>query len=100
MTLQEGLNILRVDPDGGANDTLIQSLIDAIPDYIKVTTGMSATQQKQEALVKTVSGFILTMWYYADHADDMALKRTIDNLLKCITLKVDRSIKDGQEGNA
>lgn len=90
MTLQEGLNILRVDPDEGSNDALIQSLIDAIPDYIEVTTGMKAEQQATEPLVNTVSGFILTMWYYADHADDQALKRTIDSLLKCITLKVSR----------
>ena len=90
MTLQEGLNILRVDPDEGSNDVLIQSLIDAIPDYIEVSTGMTAEQQATEPLVKTVSGFILTLWYYADHADDQALKRTIDSLLKCITLKVNR----------
>ncbi len=90
MTLQEGLNILRVDPDEGSNDALIQSLIDTIPDYIEVTTGMTAEQQATEPLVKTVSGFLLMTWYYADHADDLALKRTIDNLLKCITLKVSR----------
>ena len=81
---------MRVDPDEGSNDALIQSLIDTIPDYIEVTTGMKAEQQATEPLVKTVSGFLLTTWYYADHADDLALKRTIDNLLKCITLKVSR----------
>ena len=52
---------------------------------------MSAEQQETEPLVETVSGFILTLWYFSDHSDDIKLQRTIDNLLKCITLKVQRS---------
>lgn len=86
MTLDEAKNILRVD--GEDNDELINSLLQAIPDYIEVTTGMPSEQQANEPLVNTVSGFILTLWYYADHADDVKLQRTIDSLLKCITLKV------------
>lgn len=86
MTLEEAKNILRVDCED--NDELINSLLQAIPDYIEVTTGMPAEQQANEPLVNTVSGFILTLWYYADHADDVKLQRTIDSLLKCITLKV------------
>lgn len=88
LTLQQACNILHVD--AGNNDQLISSLIYAIPDYIEVATGMSHDQQEEEPLVDTVSGFILTLWYYADHADDAKLQRTIDNLLKCITLKVKR----------
>lgn len=87
LTLEQACNILHVDE--GNNDKLISSLINAIPDYIEVTTGMSKTEQLTEPLVDTVSGFILTLWYYADHADDIKLQRTIDNLLKCITLKVE-----------
>lgn len=88
LTLEQACNILRVDV--GNNDELIQSLIGAVPDYIEVTTGMSKEQQEGEPLVNTVSGFLLTLWYYADHADDVKLQRTIDNLLKCITLKARR----------
>ena len=84
-TLTEACNILHVDE--GVNDTLITALVVAIPDYISVTTGLSSIYFSSEPLVKTVAGFILTLWYYADHADDVALKRTIDNLLKCISLK-------------
>lgn len=86
ITLQEAKDVLRVDGDD--NDTLIQSLINSLPGYIEVQTGMTEAQQITEPLVKTVSGFILTLWYFSDHADDLKLQRTIDNLLKSITLKV------------
>ena len=86
LTLTEACNILHIDE--GNNDELVKSLLDAIPDYIEMTTGMTETQQETEPLAKTAAGFILTLWYYADHADDMKLQRTIDSLLKCLTLKV------------
>ena len=74
--------------DAGANDELVQGLIDALPSYIEMTTGMSENQQLTEPLVETVSNFLLILWYHADHSEDLKLQRTIDNLLKCITLKV------------
>lgn len=86
MEIDDAKNILHVD--GNDNDDLIISLVQALPDYIEITTGMDKEQQKLEPLVTTVSGFILTLWYYSDHADDIKLQRTIDSLLKCITLKV------------
>lgn len=85
MTLQEALDVLHVDQ--GDNDELIYSLIEALPGYIEMATGMSEEDQQSEPLVKVVSGFLLTQWYYADHADDQALTRTINSLLKAITLK-------------
>ena len=85
MTLTEACNVLHVDK--GNNDELIFSLIDALPGYIRVTTGMSEADQLKEPLVKVVAGFILTQWYYSDHADDQALTRTINSLFKAITLK-------------
>lgn len=89
LNLTDALNVLRLD--SGANDALVSSLLGAIPGYIEVTTGMSIEQQEIEPLVDTVSGFLLTLWYYSDHTDDVKLQRTIDNLLKCITLKVQRN---------
>ena len=85
LSLQQARDILRVD--GGDNDQLLETLLAAIPGYIEVTTGMDAEQQSGEPLVDTVSGFLLTLWYYSDHTADTKLQRTIDNLLKCITLK-------------
>lgn len=89
MTLEQAKNILRVD--GGDNDALVSSLLFALPDYIKVATGMDYNQQGIEPLVDTVSGFLLTLWYYGDHSDADKLQRVIDSLLKAITLKVARS---------
>lgn len=85
MTLAEAKSVLRVDTD--YNDDLIESLIAALPGYIEVSTGLKEADQDTEPLVKTVSGFVLMLWYYSDHADDKKLQRTIDNLLKAISLK-------------
>ena len=89
MTLEQAKNILRVD--GGDNDALVSSLLYALPDYIEVATGMDYNQQATEPRVDTVSGFLLTLWYYGDHSDADKLQRVIDSLLKAITLKVARS---------
>ena len=94
MTLSEACNVLHVN--AGDNDDLIQSLLDAIPDYISVTTGLLPVNQGSEPLVKTLSGFLLTLWYYADHSDDQALTRTIDALTKALTLKA-RDYNDSAE---
>jgi len=88
LSLKEAKDVLRID--GTDNDALIQSLLEAVPGYIEVSTGMDESAQLTEPLVDTITGFLLTLWYYSDHTDDLKLQRTIDNLLKCITLKVKR----------
>ena len=85
MTLAEACNVLRIDQ--GTNDDLVNALIAALPDYIYTTTGLSPLHQATEPIVKTVSGFLLTQWYYADHADDESLTRTIDALLKALSIR-------------
>lgn len=85
MTLTEACNVLHVDE--GNNDELISALVSALPSYIEVTTGLSEDYQVAEPLVETVSGLLLTQWYYSDHADDQSLTRTINALLKAITLR-------------
>lgn len=85
MSLEQACNILHVDE--GTNDVFITSLIIALPSYIELATGLTEEQQESEPLVEVVSGFLLTSWYYADHADDQALKRTTNTLLKAISLR-------------
>lgn len=87
MTLSEAKEVLRIDASNTANDDLIISLLGAIPSYIELTTGMPIEEQNSDGLAITVSGFLLKLWYFADHAEEQKLQRTIDNLLKCITLK-------------
>lgn len=85
ITLEKARDVLRLD--GTDNDEIITGLMAAVPDYIELTTGMTPEQQEQEPLVETATGFILKLWYNAEQADEQKLTRTIDCLLKCITLK-------------
>lgn len=84
LTVAEAREHLRID--GTDNDIIILSLLEAIPGYIEVTTGMSKEQQEAEPLVSTASKFILQLWYNAEQADSEKLQRTIDGLLKAITV--------------
>lgn len=86
LSINEAREFLRID--GTDNDMVIEPLLNAIPDYIEITTGMSAAQQDTEPLVTTVSKFILQLWYFAEHSESDKLQRTIDGLLKAITVKV------------
>lgn len=92
MTLEEGLEVLHVD--AGANDRLIISLLNAVPHYIQTATGMTVEMQATEPLVKVATGFLLRLWYFGDHADDVALKRTIDSLLITLKAKVQTAEAD------
>ena len=84
LDLNEARDFLRVD--GTDNDVIIASLLDAIPGYIEVTTGMKDTQQDIEPLAGTASKFILQLWYNAEQAEAEKLQRTIDGLLKALTV--------------
>ena len=86
MTLHEGLEVLRVDE--GANDDLILRLIEAIPEYISLCTGLTADEQRNEPLVKVAEKFILTLWYFGDKADEKKLNQVIGSILKCLMYKL------------
>lgn len=88
MTLTEACDFLHVDE--GANDELIKNLIAAIPGYIENTTGVKEEDQDKDPLTKVVGGLLLQQWYYSDHADDQSLTRTINALLKSISIKAMR----------
>lgn len=87
MTLEQACNILHVDYEDSDTASLVSALVEALPSYIETTTGLAEENQGAEPLVATVEGFLLTLWYYADHADDQALNRTIETLLKAITIR-------------
>ncbi len=89
LSLNEARESLRID--GTDNDNIISALLEAIPSYIEVATGMTVSQQNTEPLINSVSRFILQLWYNAEQSDSEKLQRTIDSLLKAITLKADKS---------
>lgn len=85
MTVKDACNVLHIDQ--GSNNALVSALVEALPSYIETATGLRENDQEDEPLVDVVGGFLLTQWYYADHADDQSLTRTIDALLKAITIR-------------
>ena len=85
MTLEKGLAVLHLD--AGVNDDFVTGLLDAIPAYIETATGLPADLQPLEPLCDVAAAFLLRLWYFGDHADDLALKRTVESLLKTIKAK-------------
>ena len=84
LTLEQAREALRLDT--ADNDAIIAGLLAAIPDYIELTTGLTAQQQAGQPLADTVSKFILLRWYNAERADAEKMQRTIDSLLKALSL--------------
>lgn len=85
LSLDEAREWLRID--GTDNDRIISGLLQAAPGYIEVATGMDETTQLNEPLVDTVTKFLLILWFDAESSQAERLQRTIDNLLKAITVK-------------
>lgn len=84
LTIEQAREILRLDT--ADNDAIIEGLLSAIPDYIELTTGVTAEQQAAQPLADTAGKFILMLWYNAERADAEKLQRTIDSLLKTLAL--------------
>jgi hypothetical protein len=84
LTLDQAREALRLDSTD--NDAIIAGLLAAIPDYIELATGLTAEQQAAQPLADTASRFILLLWYNAEQADSDKLQRTIDSLLKSLSL--------------
>ena len=85
LSLDEAREWLRAD--GTDNDRIISGLLQAVPGYIEVATGMDETAQLDDPLVDTVTKFLLILWFDAESSQAERLQRTIDNLLKAITVK-------------
>lgn len=85
LTLDKAREWLRID--GTDNDDIIVGLLNAVPGYIEVTTGMTPSQQIEEPLAEAAGKFIVQLWYNAEQTDSEKLQRTIDGLLKALTVK-------------
>ncbi len=94
MTLQQACAVLHIDE--GDNDLLLQTLVDALPGYIETATGLSPSDQADEPLTDAVGGLLLTQWYYADHADDQSLSRTIKSLLMALSIRAGSYQEDAE----
>jgi hypothetical protein len=84
LSIEQARDILHAD--GADNDTVIGPLVDAIPDYLAVTTGYRYNGPPPP-LVVTVAGFLLQLWYNADGTDVEKLQRTINNLLGALSVQ-------------
>ena len=82
-TADEARDILRLD--GPDNDEIIRSLVEAIPDYLTMTTGYAAAGEAFSPVAKTAGRFILQQWYYGEAADTDKLQRVINCLLKALS---------------
>lgn len=84
LTLEQAREALRLDTTD--NDAIIAGLLEAIPDYIELATGLTAEQQAGQPLADTAARFIMLLWYNAERSDSDRLQRTIDSLLKSLSL--------------
>jgi len=90
-TIEEAREVLRID--GTDNDPQIIALVEAIPAYLEITAGYTASPKtaNEEAsveyspLAKTAARFILQLWYFGESSDTDKLQRVIDNLLKALS---------------
>lgn len=89
ISLEVARNWLRVD--GTDNDVIIQSLLNATPDYIEVATGLTAEEQTGEPLADTVDRFLLSLWYFPDQPNADKIEQTINSLLKTLTVMKEAS---------
>ncbi len=85
VTIDTAREWLRID--GTDNDAIIQGLLYAAAEYIETTTGLAKENQMQEGLAHTATKFLLTLWYNAEQAEAERLQRTIDGLLKTLTIR-------------
>jgi hypothetical protein len=81
LSLEEAREALRID--GEDNDTIIIPLVQAIPNYLNITTGHSWTNENgcTNELAKVAAKFILQLWYFPQTEDSVRIQRTIDSLL-------------------
>lgn len=83
ISIEDARNALRID--GDYNDDIIKPLVEAIPDYLYLTTGHDWLDEPIQPLAQTTAKFILQLWFDPQTQDSERLKRTIDGLLVSLT---------------
>lgn len=83
ISIEDARNTLRVD--GDFNDEIIIPLVEAIPNYLYLTTGRGWLDEPVQPLAQTTAKFILQLWFDPQTQDSERLKRTIDSLLVSLT---------------
>jgi len=89
LTLDEARDTLRID--GTDNDIHIIALVEAIPPYLKHTTGYEPCAGDYSPVARTAAKFILQLWYFGDSLDSgrqgqiSGVERVIHNLLKALS---------------
>ena len=88
LTLQEARDALRID--GTDNDTIIQSLMDSLPDYLQMTTGSTWSDNTAAGyqLAKRCACFILQLWYDPSAQEAAQLQTVIDRMLGTLQVMV------------
>ena len=79
ISIEDARNSLRVD--GDYNDDIIKPLIEAIPNYLYITTGRDWLDEPVQPLAQTTAKFILQLWFDPQTQDSERLKLTVDSLL-------------------
>lgn len=98
LTIQEARDALRLE--GTDNDDIIQSLVDALPEYLQATTGSAWDDSAATGynLAKTCAKFVLQLWYNAEIADAEKLQAVIDRLLGTLSTMARSSTGSGSNG--
>ena len=92
LSLDEAREWLRIDHEG--DDRIIAGLLQAIPGYIETATGLDEAAQLEEPLVDMVTKFLLVLWLDAEQCQAERLQRTIDGLLKTLTIRARDKAKE------
>lgn len=81
LTIDEARDALRID--GTDSDTIIQSMLDSLPDYLEATTGSRWEDDTAAGyqLAKQCAKFILQLWYDPSTQDAARLSNVVGKML-------------------